>query len=108
MADAALLYVTIDHQVIFSWAQRRGARPSTCEGDERSWPLLFSFGTANAGLEEISWDRFFAEFERANLAFIYRDFGPNGELDDLHEFVKRAAVPELTVSGKSTIIEQVM
>jgi hypothetical protein len=55
---------------------------------------------------EIRWDKFFEEFERANLAFVYRDAGPNGELDDLHEFVNRAAVPELTVSGKSTIVER--
>jgi len=92
-----LLNVTIDHQVIFSWAQRRGAHPSTFDGDERRWPLVFSFGSADTGLEEISWERFFAEFERAGLAFIYRDASPNGEVDDFHEFVKRAAVPELIV-----------
>ena len=34
MANAELLCVTIDHHVIFSWAQRRGAHPSTFEGDD--------------------------------------------------------------------------
>jgi hypothetical protein len=28
-------------------------------------------------------------------------------LDDWHEFVKRAAVPELIISGRRTITEQV-
>jgi hypothetical protein len=29
-------------------------------------------------------------------------------LDDWHEFVKRAAVPELIISGKRTIAEKVI
>src|SRR6476619_1962060 len=105
--DEALLHITIDHQVVFAWAQRRGARPSTIEGDERPWPLFFNFNIADGELKEISWDRFFEEFERANLAFVYRDATPNVELDDWHEFVKRAAVPELIISGRRTITEQV-
>lgn len=106
MANAVTLYVTIDHQVIISWAERRGARPSTFEGDEHPWPLLFTFGAAAADVGEISWDAFFAEFERADLAFLYRDAGPDGEVDDFHEFVKRAAVVKLLASGKTTIVDQ--
>lgn len=106
MANAVALYVTIDHQVILAWAERRGARPSTFEGDEHPWPLLFTFGDTGTGIREISWDRFFAEFERADLAFIYRDLAPNGEVDDFHEFVKRAAVVKLLASGKTTIVDQ--
>jgi hypothetical protein len=102
---AVVLCVTIDHQVICSWAQRRGARPSTFEDDEHPWPLLFSFGSAGTGVQEISWERFFAEFEQADLAFIYRDIGRNGEVDDFHEFVKRAAMTKLVASGRSTIVE---
>jgi hypothetical protein len=108
MANGVLLHITIDHQVVFAWAQRRGARPSIIEGDERPWPLFFSFSSTDAGLEEISWDKFFEEFERADLAFVYRDATPNGELDDWHEFVKRAAVPELIISGKRTIAQKVI
>ena len=101
------LPVTIDHQVIFSWAQHRRARPSTLEGDERPWPLFFTFDWSVSELKEVSWDRFFVEFEQANLAFVYRDAGPNGDLDNLYQFVKRPAVIELIISGKSTITEQV-
>jgi hypothetical protein len=108
MANTVLLLVTIDHQVIMSWAQRRRARPATFAGDEHPWPLGFDLGAAGAGLDEISWDKFFAEFDRADLAFVYRDAGPNGQLDDLHEFVSRATVPELAISGKSTIARRVI
>ena len=107
MANRVLLRVTIDHHVIFSWAHRRGAQPATCEGDERPWPLFFNFSSADADLKEISWDKFFEEFERAALAFVYQDATPYSELDDWHEFVKRAAVPELIISGRRTITEQV-
>ena len=95
--------VTIDHQVIFSWAQRRGAHPSTLEGDERPWPLFFNFDWSVSELKEVSWDRFFVEFERANLAFAYQDVAPDGGLDISHEFVKRPAVLGLLVSGKATV-----
>jgi hypothetical protein len=71
VANAVVLYVTIDHQVIRSWAQRLDARPSTFEGDEHPWPLLFSFGSAGTGVQEISWDRFFFEFERAGDAMVH-------------------------------------
>src|SRR6476469_3372811 len=108
VANAVMRYVTIDHQVIRSWAQRLDARPSTFEGDEHPWPLLFSFGSAGTGVQEISWDRFFFEFERADLAFIYRDIGPGGEVDDFHEFVKRAAMAKLVASGRSTIVESAL
>jgi hypothetical protein len=106
MVAAVPLQITIDHEMIIAWAQRRGALPSTYEGDERPWPLKFNVGPIAAGMVQIRWDKFFEEFERANLAFVYRDVGPNGELDDFHEFVNRAAVPELTESGKLTIVEQ--
>jgi hypothetical protein len=106
MAATVLLQITIDHEIIIAWAQRRRALPSTYEGDERPWPLKFTLGSIAAGLVEIRWDKFFEEFERANLAFVYREAGPNGELDDFHEFVSRAAVPQLTESGKLTIVER--
>ena len=108
MASRVLLRVTIDHHVIFSWAHRRGAQPATCEGDERPWPLFFNFGSANAGLKEIGWDKFFTEFERADLALVYREADPSVERDDFHEFVRRAAVVELIISGESTITKEVM
>ena len=91
--------VTIDHAVIRAWAERRAARPSMMLGDYRPWPLLFDFGPPDAGVKEIDWDRFFGEFERANLAFVYRDVTVDGELDDFHEFINRSTVPGLTLAG---------
>jgi hypothetical protein len=100
--------ITIDHDLIRTWAERRRARPATNEGDERPWPLLFDFGSPDAGLREIGWNEFFAEFERADLAFVYRCESEGGELDDFHEFVMRSTVPELIVGGRTTVVGRVV
>jgi hypothetical protein len=103
-----LLYITIDHARIVAWAQRRGARPSTFEGDEHPWPLFFDWGPDAPGVMPIDWDRFFEQFEQAALAFAYRDATPTGgDLDDSHQFLKRAALPHLVFSGRSTIVQWV-
>src|SRR5262249_53432191 len=97
--------MTIDHVLIRAWAGRRDARPATNEGDERPWPLFFAFGPPSPGVVEIGWDRFFHEFERASLAFVYPALDEEGdELDDMHEFVQRIAVPALLRAGRATII----
>jgi hypothetical protein len=108
MANSVQLYVTIDHALILAWARRRGARPSTFEGDERPWPVFFAFGPPAPDVTEIGWNRFFEEFERANLAFTYREAAPDGELDTYYEFVKRIALPDLIFSGKPTIVVHIM
>ena len=106
MVSAIAVHFTIDHDVIRSWAQARGARPSQSDGMSRPAPLFFDLGPLDAGHVEIDWADFFQEFERDNVAFYYRDMDPAGEHDDLHGFVSRAAVPELTMLAKSTIVEQ--
>jgi hypothetical protein len=107
MNNAISIHVTIDHGVIRSWAERRGARPSRSDADGRPPPLMFDIGPPKAGVVEIGWEEFLDEFERANLAFVYREGAPDGELDDFHEFVIRSVVPELILSNKATLVERV-
>lgn len=107
-AGPVQLYVTIDHPTIVDWAERRGAIPSTLDGDERPWPLLFEFGrSVPADVIAINWSKFFAQFERDELAFAFADFAPDGALDDYHQFVKRVAVPDLVYSGRSTVTARI-
>jgi hypothetical protein len=107
-AGPVRLYVTIDHSTIVDWAQRHGASPSTLDGDEHPWPLLFEFGPSlPPDVIAISWDRFFAQFERDELALAFFDVAPDGKLDDYHQFVKRAALPDLVFSGRSTIVARI-
>ena len=108
MAIVTPIHLTIDHAIIRSWAERRRGHPATLEGDERPWPLLFEFGPPGPDMEEIDWQCFFGEFQRANLAFTYRDTLPDGKLDYTYAFVHRSTVPELTAFSRSTIIECVI
>jgi hypothetical protein len=57
---------------------------------------------------EIGWDEFFRDFERADLALVCRDPRAAGERDDMHEFVKRATVPELMLGQTATVVERVV
>ena len=78
MAATVLLRITIDHEMIIAWAQRRGALPSTFEGDERPWPLKFSVGSIAAGLVEI------VELAiRTGISIDEREIGPLELLEEL-------------------------
>jgi hypothetical protein len=108
MVNAITVHITVDHDVIRSWARARGARPTLSEGMSRPSPLFLDIGPPDAGHVEVNWSDFFEEFERDNVAFYYRDTDPAGAHDDLHGFISRAAVPELTMLAKSTIVEQMV
>lgn len=104
MPVPVLLRVTIDHDTIQSWAKRRGACPATLRGDYRPWPLKFAFRVPDPDMIEIRWQRFFDDFDRRSLAFVYCEATPDGTLDDAHEFVHRSSVPELTAFRRSAVI----
>jgi hypothetical protein len=108
MANLTPLCITIDHDLIKSWAERIGARPARPAGDARPWPLMFETAAPDPATVEIGWDEFFREFERADLALVCRSPGAGGERDDLHEFVKRASVPALTLGRSATVVERVI
>ncbi len=81
---------SIDHGFIRAWAEAREGRPGRLEAvaSAGGTPLLrFDFGTPEAGLQEISWDEFFAIFERERLALEYRD--TPGHLGRMYKFLPR-------------------
>ncbi len=77
---------TTDHGFIRAWAEAREGRPGRSEG-HGSPRLGFDFGTPEPGLQEISWDEFFAVFEQDKLALSYRD--TPGHLGRHYQFVPR-------------------
>jgi hypothetical protein len=67
---------TTDHTTIRQWVEARGGRPARVKGtgNGRDAGLLrVDFGPPEDRLEPISWDDFFATFERSKLAFLYQD-----------------------------------
>jgi hypothetical protein len=70
--------VTTDHEKIRKWAQRHGGKPAAVESthDENDVGIVRimfpkSRQSEHGNLTEISWDEFFAEFEKRSLALVY-------------------------------------
>ena len=67
---------TIDHDTIRAWVESRGGIPARVKGTRGPGDLLridFPGFGEEGSLEQISWDEFFEEFERNDLAFLYQD-----------------------------------
>ena len=70
--------VTMDHETIRRWVDKRGGRPARVKGTEgRDDPGLLRIDypgfSGEDSLEEINWDEWFKGFEQHKLAFLYED-----------------------------------
>lgn len=69
---------TTDHGTIRQWAEGKGGKPAAVQrthqgGDVGIVRIMFPEAqqSEHESLVEISWDEFFEEFEKRNLALIY-------------------------------------
>lgn len=104
MSNGVRLCITIEHDRICAWAQRFGARPVMPAPENRSYPFAFTIGPPGPGFIEVTWDEFLAEFDRANVAFVYTEVAADWPPDPTYQFVSLAALPEFTASRKTTLI----
>jgi hypothetical protein len=98
------LCITIEHERIRAWAERLGARPAMPAPENRSYPFVFTIGPLEPGLNVVTWDKLFSEFDRANVAFVYSEAALDWPPDPTYQFVSLAALPEFTASRKTTLI----
>jgi hypothetical protein len=74
--------VTRNHDVIRHWAEERKAVPATIPGtehDDHLGVLRLDFpGYGGGDLREVSWDEWFANFDKRNLNFIYQEHKTDG------------------------------
>jgi hypothetical protein len=85
---------TIDHDLIRSWAEERGGKPSevtsTAGGGDASLIRIHSLGFGGEGaLNEISWDDWFRKFDEANLAFVCEEATADGQRSNFNQLVAR-------------------
>jgi len=70
-------HVTSDHEVIRAWAEERGATPATTPAARPGGERVLRFDLPGCDGEEelvdISWDDWFATFDRCELHFLYRE-----------------------------------
>lgn len=82
---------TRDHEKIKSWAEARGATPSTVPGTEHGdhlGVLRLDFpGYGGQDLSEVSWEEWFDTFDRRNLEFIYQEHTRDGSPSNFFKVV---------------------
>lgn len=84
---------TLDHDKIRRWVEARGGRPARVKGtgSARDAGLLrIDFGDPDEGLEAISWDAFFAQFETSELRFLYQDKTEDGAESRFNKLISRS------------------
>lgn len=85
---------TTDHDTIREWAEQRGGVPAlvreTENGDSGVLRIHFpGFGADEKSFDELSWDEFFEQFEKNDLAFLYQEETKDGEESRFFKFVSR-------------------
>lgn len=75
---------TTDHDEIRRWMEDRGALPAavknTLAGDVAGVLYVDFPGASKKDVAEISWEAFFKTFDAQNLAFVYQETTPDGDL----------------------------
>jgi hypothetical protein len=85
--------VTTDHDEIRKWVEERGGTPASVKATgRRNEPgiLRIDFEPRDPELEPISWEEFFAKFDKEKLAFLHQDKTADGHLSRFHKFINRS------------------
>jgi hypothetical protein len=85
---------TTEHDEIRRWVEERGGRPAKVRGTERGddagvLRIDFPGGAGEEELEPISWEEWFEQFERRDLAFLYQEEKASGEGSTFFKLVRR-------------------
>jgi hypothetical protein len=82
--------LTRNHDIIKSWAEKRGASPATVPGTEHDGHLgvlRFNFpGFGGNRLQAVTWANWFKAFDKRHLAFIYQDTKTDGTMSNFFRF----------------------
>lgn len=81
--------ITTDRDRIRDWVETRGGRPARVQGTGAGGVLRIDFGEPEEGLEQISWDDFFAVFEDRGLAFLYQERTMSGDVSRFNKIVTK-------------------
>ena len=95
--------VTTDHDTIRQWASKHGGKPAAVRathqgGDVGIVRIMFPKApqSEHEGLQEVSWEEFFKEFDSRGLALLYE------EDSMFSKIVSRESVEEREGGGRKT------
>jgi hypothetical protein len=87
--------ITTDHAEIRSWVEQRGGYPARLRAavaDQDAIRIDFPGFSGEGMLERLTWDEWFALFERHALAFLHQDETEDGQMSHFNKLVSRASV----------------
>jgi ferritin-like metal-binding protein YciE len=95
---------TTDHEEIRRWAEERGAKPASVKGtggsrDVGMIRLDFPGYSGEESLEAISWDEWFEEFDKKNLALLYQEKTARGQKSNFNKLVSRRQPAKTRAAG---------
>jgi hypothetical protein len=79
---------TTNHDEIRRWVEERGGHPAKVKGTE-VLRIDYPGFSGEESLEEISWDEFFPEFDKNDLAFLYQEKTKDGKQSRFSKLVNR-------------------
>ena len=87
---------TTDHNEIRKWVEDRGGHPAKVKGTERTGEsgvgvlrIDYPGYEGSDTLEEITWEQFFDQFDKAGLAFLYQDKLESGKTSRFSKLIDR-------------------
>lgn len=97
---------TIDHDEIRNWVEERGGKPARVKqtGKGSGGGLLridYPGFSGEDSLEEITWEEFFAAFEKNKLAFLYQDETKDGKESRFSKLIDRESTKEKSKAARS-------
>lgn len=104
---------TINHEIIKSWAENRNGKPATIAPEGMVGILKIDFPGFDQGEEkfrQITWDEFFEELEKKQLAFLFIEQKADGTKSNYYQLVKRAVgnESELKTEKRTTNQKDIM
>jgi hypothetical protein len=88
--------ITTDHNQIRKWVEDRGGHPARVKGTgpagESGGGVLridYPGYSGDDALEEITWEQFFDQFDKAGLSFLYQDKLESGETSRFSKLIDR-------------------
>ena len=94
---------TTDHDEIRRWADERGGRPVRVPGvfgkvaDATDLRIDFLFDKYDDDLEQITWEDFFAQFDRETMALVYQTETEGGAMSRFGRIVRRHEVSQAII-----------
>lgn len=98
-------YLTRDHDTIRRWVEERNGSPATVgstrtDDDPGLIRLDFPGYSGEGALEEISWEEWFAKFDRSDLVLLFQETTKEGRQSSFNKLISAESAEEASSSSE--------